>query len=172
MKMILFHIEHHTATVKSPCGVQCERGSFSSFYRFVWDTNSRLASLKEKLLPLNSTVDLWPWEQLILTQLVGSRELSVRSWYFTITVDNRGTDNGSIRVESEKKKHIGRKRPTVAITLSFLIENCFVKKSSQVFYRDSHTNPYFLLAFLHTELGAPVIVFSVPVATSFKWYFV
>ena len=28
-----------------------------------------------------------------------------------ITVDNRGTDNGSVRVESGKKKHTGRTRP-------------------------------------------------------------
>ena len=30
----------------------------------------------------------------------------------------------------------------MAIRLGFLIENFFVKLSSQVFYRDSYTNPY------------------------------
>ena len=56
-----------------------------------------------------------------------------------MTVDNRGTDNGSIHVESGKK--ISEKQPTMEIRLSFLIENFFVKLSSQVVYRDSDTNP-------------------------------
>ena len=77
-------------------------------------------------------------------------------WYFVITVDNRGTDNVSVRVKSGKT-HTGRKRPTMAIRLGFVIENFSVNLSSHVFYRDSHTNPYILLAFPHTELGAPVL---------------
>ena len=36
---------------------------------------------------------------------MGSLEFSVQPWYFIITVDNRETDNGSIRVESGKKTH-------------------------------------------------------------------
>ena len=58
-----------------------------------------------------------------------------------MTVDNRGTDNGLILVKSGKN-HTGRKRPTMAISLGFLIENFCVKVSSQVVYRDSHKNPY------------------------------
>ena len=65
-----------------------------------------------------------------------------------ITVDNRVTDNGSIRVESGKiNTHTGRKRPTMALRLGFLIENFFVKLCSQVFYRDSYTNPYIFVGF-------------------------
>ena len=74
--------------------------------------------------------------------------MSVQPWYFTVTVDNRRTDNGLIRVES------GKKHTTMAIRLVFLIDNLFVKLSSQVFHRDSLI---FLLAFLHTELGLPVV---------------
>ena len=53
----------------------------------------------------------WIWGlKNILTRniwlsLVGSWEFSVQPWYFTLTVDNRGTDNGSIRAESGKKPH-------------------------------------------------------------------
>ena len=57
---------------------------------------------------------------------------------------------------SNLEKNTGRKRPTMAIRFAFLIENFFDKLSSQVFYRNSHTNPLFLLAFPHTELGEPV----------------
>ena len=58
------------------------------------------------------------------------------------------TDNGI--------KHTGRKQPTMAIRLRFLIGNFLVKLFSKV-YRDSHTNPYIFVAFLLTELRAPVI---------------
>ena len=89
--------------------------SFSLFYRFIWYTNSHLTSLaglrlsgyriemKEKPLPLNSTVDLWPWEhfnQKYLTQFGGILRIQCSTLVFTIIVDNRGTDNGSICVES------------------------------------------------------------------------
>ena len=40
-------------------------------------------------------------------------------------VDNRGIENGSNRVESEKK-NTGKKRPAMAIGLGFIIENFFV----------------------------------------------
>ena len=66
---------------------------------------------------------------------------------FTIAVDNRGTDNDFIRVESGKK-HTGRKQPTMATRLCFLIENVVVKLSFQVFYQDTHTDPY-------TSVGIP-----------------
>ena len=45
---------------------------------------------------------------------------------FIMTVDNQGTDNGSIRIECGKKKHTGRKLPTMAIRLGFQIENFFL----------------------------------------------
>ena len=48
------------------------------------------------------------------------------------------------------KNNTGGKRPTMAIRLGFLTENFFLKLSSQVFYRDTHINPYILLAFPHT----------------------
>ena len=66
----------------------------------------------------------------------------MQPWDFVITVDNRGIENGSNRIESEKH-HTGRKRPTMAIRLDFITE----KLSSQVFYRDSHTNPYVFVGF-------------------------
>ena len=44
-----------------------------------------------------------------------------------------------------EKNHTGRKRPTMAIRLLFLIENVKVKLSFQVFYRNSHTDPYMAL---------------------------
>ena len=62
----------------------------------------------------------------------------------------------------KKKKNTGRRRPTMAIRFAFLIENFFDKLSSQVFHRDSHTNPLFLLAFPHTELGEPVARATAP----------
>ena len=58
-----------------------------------------------------------------------------------------------------EKNLTGRKRPTMAIRLDFLIENCFVKNNyllrSQVL--SSHTNPSNL--FPDTELGVSVCVF-------------
>ena len=62
-----------------------------------------------------------------------------------MTVDNRGTDNGSILVESGKNHT--RKRPIMAIRLGFLMEKFFVKLSCQVVYQDSHTNPYIFVGF-------------------------
>ena len=57
-----------------------------------------------------------------------------------------------------KNTHTGRKRPTMAIRLGFVIENFSVNLSSHVFYRYSHTNPYIFVGFpSHTELGAPVL---------------
>ena len=41
-----------------------------------------------------------------------------------ITGDNQGIENSSNRVESGKKT--GRKQPTMAITLGFLIDNFFL----------------------------------------------
>ena len=41
-----------------------------------------------------------------------------------------------------EKNFTGRKQPIMVIRLGFLIENFFVKLSSQAFYWDSHTNPY------------------------------
>ena len=59
-----------------------------------------------------------------------------------------------------EKNLTGRKRPTMAIRLDFLIENCFVKNNyllrSQVL--SSHTNPSSNL-FPDTELGVSVYVF-------------
>ena len=46
--------------------------------------------------------------------------------------DNRGTGNGSIRVESGKKKRSHEGSDTMAIRFGFLMENFFVKLSSQV----------------------------------------
>ena len=43
--------------------------------------------------------------------------------------------------------HTGRKRPTMAIRLGFVIENFSVNLSCHVFYRDSHTNPYIFVGF-------------------------
>ena len=43
----------------------------------------------------------------------------------------------------------------MALRLGFLVESCLVKLSFQVFYRDSHTNPYI---FVGTELGTPVLL--------------
>ena len=86
------------------------------------------------------------WSEMFWLRWVGSPDWGVQPWCFIVTVDNRGTSNGSIRVESGKK-HTGRKRPTMAIRLGCLIENLFVKLSSQVFYRDSHTKPYIFVGF-------------------------
>ena len=63
----------------------------------------------------------------------------------------------------EKKNHTGRKRPTMAIRLGFLIENCFRKI---IFSGLLSGFPYksfiFLLAFPHTELGVPVSSAIIP----------
>ena len=71
---------------------------------------------------------------------------------FTITVDNRGTDNQELMAKFasnlEKKNHTGRKRPTMAMRLGFLIENFFRK----IIF----SGLIFLLAFPHTELGETV----------------
>ena len=56
----------------------------------------------------------------------------MQPWDFIITVDNRGIKNDSNRVESGEK-------------------------STQVFYRESHTNPYvFAQGFPDTVLAVPV----------------
>ena len=65
-----------------------------------------------------------------------------------MTVDNRGTDNGSIRVESGKNIH--RKEATHNgnnVRQNYLLRS-FIVISIQIHI--------FLLAFPHTELGAPV----------------
>ena len=61
--------------------------------------------------------------------------------------------NGSIHVETGKKKHIERKRPTMAIRLGFLIENFLGKLPSQIFYRDSYISLYFCWLSLTLSLG-------------------
>ena len=55
--------------------------------------------MKEKPLPLNST-----WICGRGNILSGNILLNLVTWYFIITAGNRGTDNGSIRVKSEKNK--------------------------------------------------------------------
>ena len=61
-------------------------------------------------------------------------------------------------VKPGKKKNTGGKRPTMAITLGFLIENFFCKIIfSGLFYWDSHTNPNIFVVF-PSELGAPVML--------------
>ena len=59
-----------------------------------------------KILDLKSSTEQMFSENLRWVPLMFSL-----AWHFTITVDNRETDNGSIRVESEKKKkkHTGRR---------------------------------------------------------------
>ena len=53
----------------------------------------------------------------------------------------------NLKKKKKKKKNCtGRKRPTMAMRLGFLIEKFFVKLS-QVFYRDSHTNHYIVVGF-------------------------
>ena len=53
-----------------------------------------------------------------------------------------------------EKKYTGRKGPTMAIRLGFLIENFFIKLSSQVVYWYSYTNPYIFVGFsLTLSLG-------------------
>ena len=59
-------------------------------------------------MPLNATVNLWPWEhfnQEYLTQFGVLLRIQCSTLVFTITIDNRGTDNGPIDVESGKKTH-------------------------------------------------------------------
>ena len=80
---------------------------------FVWDTNSRLMLLaglqlcgqriemKEKPLPLNAMVELQCYHGSILSRNIRwAPENSVFSLgiIFVMTIDNRGTDNGSIRI--------------------------------------------------------------------------
>ena len=69
-----------------------------------------------------------------------------------MTVDNRGTDNGSICVKSGKNVS-GRKRLTMAIRLSFFIKNVFVNYLFRSYIRICIQ----ILIFPDTELGAPVI---------------
>ena len=49
--------------------------------------------------------------------------------------------------KKKKENYTRRKQFTMAIRFGFLIENSFVKLSSQVFYRDPHTNPYIFVGF-------------------------
>ena len=56
-----------------------------------------------------------------------------------------------------ENNHTGRKLPTLAIRLGFLIEKVFIYLSSEAFYRDSQTNPYIFVGHAHIELGAPVV---------------
>ena len=62
--------------------------------------------------------------------------------YLMILLTTEGLKIAQIALNLEKKKHTGRNQPTMSIRLGFLIKNFFVQLSSQVFYRDSHTNPY------------------------------
>ena len=61
-----------------------------------------------------------------------------------------------------KKKHTGRKRPTMAIRLRFLTDNRFVKLSSQVVYRDYQTQ--LILLMIHCLLQ-----FTLLIAVACNW---
>ena len=88
----------------------------------------------------------------IWLNLVGTWEFSVQPWYYIITVhaDNQGTDNGSIYIESGKKR-TGQKQSTMAIRLVFLmrifLENYLLRSFIGI-----------PMAFPHTELAALVIL--------------
>ena len=60
---------------------------------------------------------------------MGSGEFSVQPWYFIMTTDNQGTDNGSIHVKSGKKTSQEGSHPQIMSIrlLGFLIEVFFAK---------------------------------------------
>ena len=90
------------------------------------------------------------------TQFGGLPRTECAALGFSNTIDNRGIENGS-KIMLNLEKNTGRKRPTVAIRLGFLIENFWYNYLLKSFIRIPIQILVFLFTFPHTERKAAVI---------------